>query len=225
MKNALILIIEDDLDILHSNRDALELVGYRVITGNTLAIGRELVKKQSPDLIILDVLLPDGNGLEYCEELRGESGVRILFLSALNTKADALNGLRVGGDDYMAKPYDLDELILRVETLLRRGKLLGSIDTTLKISHLELDLSSRRALLHGQDILLKPKEFSLLEILIRSQGKSISSEELYKRVWGMNTIGDIRTVKEHISRIRKKLEPDNELHILTERGNGYRITV
>ncbi len=221
MSNALILIIEDDINIADANRAALELEGYRVITADTLSKGRAIVEESFPDLIILDILLPDGNGLCYCEELRGKDGVRILFLSALNTKEDVLAGLRAGGDDYIAKPYDMDELILRVETLLRRGKLIGNLEPPLKLYGLEMDISSRRALLEGRDLLLKPKEFSLLEILLRNHGQTVSSEELYQIVWGLDTLGDIRTVKEHISRIRSKLGENSTISIFTERGKGY----
>lgn len=225
MNNALILIIEDDINIMDANRAALELEGYRVITANTLSNGRREVDECFPDLIIMDILLPDGNGLSYCEELRGKDGVRILFLSALNTKEDVLAGLRAGGDDYIAKPYDMDELILRVEALLRRGKLIGHSEPTLKLYGLEMDISSRRALFDGHDLLLKPKEFSLLEILLRNHGHTVSSEELYQKVWGMDTLGDIRTVKEHISRIRSKLGENSTVSIVTERGRGYCLNI
>ncbi len=124
MKPPTILIVEDDYDILRANRTALVLKGYSVLEADTLKKGRRFVKELSPDLIILDILLPDGNGLAYCEELRGKNDVPILFLSALNTKKDVLAGLRAGGDDYMSKPYDMDELILRVDALLRRTKLM-----------------------------------------------------------------------------------------------------
>jgi DNA-binding response OmpR family regulator len=223
MKKATILIVEDDHDIMSANSAALELEGYRVIEADTLSKGRSKVEEFLPDLIILDILLPDGNGLRYCEELRGKRGIRILFLSALNTKADALAGLRAGGDDYIAKPYDMDELIARVEALLRRGKLIGLEEPPLKLGGLELDFISRRALLNGEDILMKPKEFSLLEILMRNNGRAVSVEELYKKVWGMNPVSDMRTVKEHISRVRSKLGEDSGLCILSERGKGYSL--
>ncbi|NLI93677.1 MAG: response regulator transcription factor [Peptococcaceae bacterium] len=223
MNKATILIVEDDHDIMSANREALELEGYRVIEADTLAKGRSVAESTPLDLIILDILLPDGNGLTYCEELRGKNDIRILFLSALNTKADVLAGLRAGGDDYVAKPYDMDELLVRVEALLRRGKLIGLAEPPLCLGGLELDLISRRALVDGKDILLKPKEFALLEILMRSHGSAVAANELYEKVWGMEAAGDSRTVKEHISRIRGKLGESSELCILFERGRGYRL--
>ena len=223
MKAATILIIEDDYDIGRANRAALELEGYRVMEADTLAKGRRIVEDALPDLIILDILLPDGNGLQYCEELRGKSGIRILFLSALNTKSDILAGLRAGGDDYMAKPYDMDELLLRVEALLRRGRLIGVDEPVIQLYGLEMNFVSRRALYKGRDLLLKPKEFALLEILVRSRSRTVTVDELYEKVWGMDTAGDARTVKEHISRIRSKLGENMTITIVSERGKGYRL--
>lgn len=218
-----ILIIEDDYDIRSANRTALELEDYQVIEADTLSKGRQIVEDSQPDLIILDILLPDGNGLQYCEELRGKSGIRILILSALNTKSDLLAGLRAGGDDYMAKPYDMDELLLRVEALLRRGKLAGIEKPAIQLYGLEMNSISRRALLNGRDLLLKPKEFALLEILVRSHGRTVPVKELYEKVWNMEVAGDVRTVKEHISRIRRKLGENSTLSIVSERGKGYHL--
>ena len=222
MKKATILIVEDDTDILSANRAALELEGYDVLAADTLSKGRTFAEKLSPDLIILDILLPDGNGLTYCEELRG-NGIRILFLSALNTKENVLAGLRAGGDDYISKPYDMDELLLRVETLLRRGKFIGQEESPLHRGVLELDFTSQRALLCGRDILLKPKEFALLVVLARDPGRTVSTAELYKKVWAMDMAGDAHAVKEHISRIRSKLGSGSGLFVVSKRGKGYRL--
>lgn len=223
MKKSTILIVEDDTDILNANRTALELEGYLVLEADTLKKGQMMVKEHSPDLIMLDILLPDGNGIVLCEELRCENSIRILFLSALGTKADVLSGLRAGGDDYIAKPYDMDELILRVEALLRRGKLIGREEPPQVLGRLTLNHTSRRAFLSGRDILLKPKEFALLAVLADNSGEAIPAEELYKKVWGLDISGDVRTVKEHISRIRSKLGAENDFSIVSERGKGYRL--
>lgn len=223
MKKATILIVEDDYDILSANSAALKLEGYDVLAADTLAQSRSIAEELSPDLIILDILLPDGNGLNYCEELRGKSGVRILFLSALNTRDDVLAGLRAGGDDYISKPYDMDELLLRIAVLLRRGRLIGQEEPPLRLGELELDFTSHRALLRSRDILLKPKEFALLATLAREPGRTISAAELYKKVWGMDMAGDVRTVKEHISRVRSKLGKESGFSLVSERGKGYRL--
>ncbi len=223
MKKTLILIVEDDHDILYTNQAALELEGYTVMTADTLAKGRSIAEEFSPDLIVLDIMLPDGSGLSYCEELRGINGVRILFLSALNTREDSLAGLRAGGDDYIAKPYDMEIFMARVEALLRRGKLIGADEPSIKIGGLELYFTSRRAMQNGRDILLKPKEFAVLEILMQNYGKAVDVNELYKKIWGLEPLEDIRTVREHISRIRSKLGPDSVLSIVSQRARGYRL--
>ena len=223
MKKAVILIVEDDYNIRNASRAALELEGYSILEAETLAKGRAAAEALKPDLIILDILLPDGNGLQYCEELRGKNDVRILFLSALNTKADVLAGLRAGGDDYISKPFDMDELLLRVEALLRRGSLIGTENPPKKLWGLELYPSSTRAILNGQDLLLTPKEFALLSILVHNYGSSVSASELYEKVWGMDMVGNAHTVKEHISRIRAKLGRNRKILISFQRSKGYRI--
>lgn len=225
MNKALILMVEDDKDIMRANRKALELEGYRVLEADTLAKGRTLMASETPDLILLDILMPDGNGLEYCQELRGNSGVRILFLSALSTREDSHNGFRAGGDDYITKPYDMDDLIVRVEALLRRGKLLGQEEAPLRIGMLELDFTSRRAFVHGKDLMLMPREFAILEKLVHNRDKYLSSAQLYESVWGLNALGDVRTVRVRIAKLRKKLQLCKTLEIQNCRGMGYRLHI
>lgn len=224
MKRATILMVEDDHHIRNANRAALELAGYCVLEADTLAKGRAMAETCVPDLIILDILLPDGNGLRYCTELRGKSGVRILFLSALGTKGDILAGLRAGGDDYIAKPYDMDELLVRVETLLRRGKLIGVAEPPLRLNGLEMDFISRRAYLNNGDLLLETKEFAVLEALVKHRGGWLSAQELYAMVWGMEPCQDVRTVRVRVSGLRHKLrEHGGEMDIESKRDRGYRL--
>lgn len=224
MSEKKILLVEDNPDITKLNRMALELAGYRVLEADTIKKGRELVDTENPDLIVLDVVLPDGSGLEYCQEIRGVSDIRILFLSAMNTKENALAGLRAGGDDYITKPYIIEELLLRVETLMRRGPLAVKEEAFLRFGAFEIDLSARRALHKGKDLLLKPKEFALLEILARNRGRYIPAEELYEKLWGLDTAEDVRTVWTHISHLRQKLG-GAPVDIVTEKGKGYRFVV
>lgn len=223
MKKATILLIEDDLNVQNINRVALELDGYLILEADTLKKGRMIAEESAPGLILLDILLPDGNGLNYCEELRGKSGIRILFLSALNTKADVLNGLRAGGDDYIPKPYDMDELILRVAALLRRGKMSGMEEPPLVLGKLVLNHTSNRALLEGRDILLTPKEFALISILASRPCITIPTAELFEKVWGMDMVSDTHAVREHFFRIRDKLSRESGFSIVSERGKGYRL--
>jgi len=222
MTGASILLVEDEFDVRKGNRIALELEGYRVLEADTLAKGRELVEREHPDLIVLDILLPDGNGLAYCQELRGKSGVRILFLSALNTKEDAIAGLRMGGDDYIAKPYLMDELLIRIETLLRRGKLIGTEEAPLRIGALEISSMPRMVRLNGQNLQFTPTELILLETLLRKRDQYIRTRELYERVWGMEAI-DTRPIKQHIRNMRSKLGDNAPVAIESIQGKGYRI--
>lgn len=217
-------MIEDNPAILRTNRMSLELEGYRVLTAETLTKGREIARQERPDLIMLDILLPDGNGLEYCRELFGQAGPRILFLSALNTPQDVITGLRAGGDDYITKPYLLEELLARVEALLRRPILTGAEPPFLRLGPLELSNTAGlgRAYLYGNDLLLTPKELSLLIILLQKQGQYIPSQELYEQVWGMKAV-DTRTVKQHIHRLREKLGAAAPVAIEAEQGKGYRL--
>lgn len=194
-----------------------------MLTADTLRRGRDMVDSKNPDLVILDIALPDGNGLEYCQELRGKSGVRILFLSTLNTKDAAISGFKSGGDDYITKPYLMDELMARVEALLRRGRILDMGEPPIHIGELERSFTSRRARLHGVDLLLSPKEFALLEILAKSRGDCFTAQELYQRVWGMEALDDVRTIKAHISRLGRKLGPNSPVTIEATRSVGYRL--
>ena len=224
MTKKTILIIEDNPAILRTNRMKLELEGYRVLAASTLMKGRELMNREHPDLILLDILLPDGNGLEYCRELFKKDGPRILFLSALDTPQDIITGLRAGGDDYMTKPYLLEELLARIETLLRRSAAAPTETASLRIGPLELNRTAglSRAYLYGDDLLLTPKELSLLSILLQRQGQYVSSQELYSQVWGMKAV-DTRTVKQHIHRLREKLGKTAPVAIESEQGKGYCI--
>jgi DNA-binding response OmpR family regulator len=214
-----ILLIEDDEIILRTNCKALELQGYHVLCANTLAKGLELLKQNSPNLIVLDILLPDGSGLEFCENVRLKSNVPVLFLSALNTNKDIVEGLQSGGNFYLSKPYDMDVFLAQIKAMLR----FGNHDNSVMIyKDLTLDPISRRVCLDGKDILIRPREFALLEVLVKNKGCFMSAEKLYKSVWGMQAVKDTRTVKEHISRLRQKLG-NSSIRIESERGRGYRV--
>lgn len=219
MSKNLILLIEDDPDIACANRIMLELEGYRVIEARTLKKGRELVESASPDLVVMDIMLPDGNSLDYCRELRGKSGVRILFLSALGTKEDVVEGLRAGGDDYLAKPYIMDELILRIQSLMRRG----NIGQDERNSYgLYFNTISNQVFYNGKDLMLKPKEYAVLELLNQNRDFYLSAEEIYSAVWNVNGGDGVSTVHNHIYSLRKKLT-DTEFSIELKRGRGYRL--
>lgn len=219
---AKVLIVEDDADIMAANRDLLELEGYRVTCVRSLAAGREAAARVHPDLVILDILLPDGNGLDLCRELRETSDVRILFLSALNTPADVVEGLRQGGDDYLGKPYLTEELLLRVGALLRRGARLAR-PRAVVTGPLEWHASSRQVFADGKDLLLSPREYAVLELLCEAQGRWLTAEELFRGAWNTDPIGDVHVVHNHVSSLRRKLA-EHGVTIESHRGMGYRLT-
>lgn len=219
MSKNLILLIEDDPDIASANRIMLELEGYSVIEARTLKKGKELVENASPDLVVMDIMLPDGNSLDYCRELRGKSGVRILFLSALGTKEDIVEGLRAGGDDYLAKPYIMDELILRIQSLMRRGNM---EQEEMNPKGLTFNSLSNQAFYDGKDLMLKPKEYAVLELLNKNRDYYLSAEEIYSAVWNIDGGDDLSTVHNHIYSLRKKLT-GTEYSIELKRGRGYQL--
>lgn len=219
MSKNLILLIEDDPDIASANKISLELEGYSVLEARTLKKGKELLESSSPDLVVMDIMLPDGNSLDYCRELRGKSGVRILFLSALGTKENILEGLRAGGDDYMAKPYMMDELILRIQSLMRRGAIEREDKSVMGI---EFNSASMQAFYGGEDLQLKPKEFAVLELLGKNTDSYTGAEEIYSAVWNSDTGEDMGTVHNQIYSLRKKLSKTG-VSIELKRGRGYRL--
>lgn len=221
MSKGTILLVEDNPEVLAGNAYMLGQAGYRVCSAGNLAEARACVAAGMPDLLVLDILLPDGSGLSFCREVRRRAEVPILFLTALGDGDSTVRGLKAGGDDYLAKPYEYKVLLARVEALLRRAG--PKAAPALRFGPLELDFASRRALLDGADLLLSPKEFLLLELLARRQGEFVAAGTLFERVWGLDSLEDVRTVKEHVYRLRKKLE-HTPVRIESERGKGYRFT-
>lgn len=225
MNKPTILLLEDNAAIMKANDGLLTMSGYRVLTCSTLQEARSALEKETPDLLILDVMLPDGSGIDFCREYRATrgAGTPVLFLTVLREKSDMVQGYGVGGTDYLTKPFDLDILLMKVEALLEQTKAAKSVGDNVFIDPLRLDFSTRRAYMAGRDLLLTPKEFTLLGILIKNRYRCFTQEELYERVWGMDAVHDVRTVKEHMSRLRRKLGINSSICIATVRGKGYHI--
>ena len=217
MSRASILLVEDNERIQIANRDMLELLGYDVSIAMSLAEARRHMDAKPPDAIVLDIMLPDGSGLNFLREVRNSSSVPVLLLTALKTPDDTVMGLSSGADDYVVKPYDYKVLAARIEALLRRA---GRVREVVRKGPLELDVISSRAFLNGQDMLLPGKEFSLLLFFIQNEGKSVSAEEVYEKVWRQPANGDVNAFKVMASRLRKKLEGSG-CALTAERGKGY----
>jgi DNA-binding response OmpR family regulator len=221
----LVLLVEDNKNLNEANRRALEMEGYDVLTSLTQAGARRCLAEHSPDVILLDVFLPDGNGMDFCGEIRGDTDAHILFLTSLLEHEDRIRGLNLGGDDYITKPYKLEEMLSRVRAVMRRrGMSSAKIITR---GPLTLDTVATRAFLHGEDVCLKPKEFALLRLLVENAGKEFTAEELYKAVWGLDANDDTRTVKVHISGLRQKLKMDSqcEIELEMEQRKYYRLNI
>jgi DNA-binding response OmpR family regulator len=216
-----ILLVEDNRDIQEVNKNMLiRRGGYHVRLAENVASAREHIAKAEPDIIILDILLPDGSGLDFLEELRQDTDIPVLLLTALAEPGDAVKGLRAGGDDYLAKPYDNAELLARIESLLRRT---SRPTKTLTKGSLTLNMISGMAFVDGRDLLLSPKEFAVLLLLAQNEGKTISAEYMYEEIWG-SPMTDNRTLKKHISELRKKLETEpGGGEIENARNKGYRF--
>lgn len=202
MSKGKILIVEDNKEILYTNKTLLELEDYEVFTATSLESARKQNAEHYPDLIILDIMLPDGNGKDFCREIRSGNDVSILFLSALNNKNDVLDGLKAGGDDYLPKPYLMDELLLRVNSLMRRRK---NVEYTFTCGNLKLFHFSAKAELNEEDLYLKPKEFRVLELLCTNPGKVFSPEEIYLTVWGVSGNNNYQPLYNVISSLKSKL--------------------
>ncbi|MDR1635644.1 MAG: response regulator transcription factor [Bifidobacteriaceae bacterium] len=218
---ATILLVEDDPDLNDINGEALRLAGHRVVTARSLAEA-EAALESAVDLIVLDIMLPDGSGLDLARSLRGRRETPIIFLSALGQVGQRVEGLRAGGDDYLPKPYDLDELTARVEALLRRTRA-AAPPKAMRMGALTIEFAPRRALVNGADIWLTPKEFAVLESLARAGDQFVSPRDLYQVVWGLNEPVDVRTVREHVYRLRGKLAARGTPNVESIRGKGYRL--
>ena len=219
MRNKTILLVEDDVMLLNSNSLLLERAGYDVLAAETLATAREHLKKITPNLIVLDIVLPDGNGLDFLRELRADSGIPVLLLTALNTNADMIKGLEAGGDDYLPKPFAVDIFLTRVKAMLRRA---AQIPETLNAGALSLSVPSGQAFFNGEDMLLTQKEFALLLLFAQHENRVLEAEYLYEKIWGHPMNDDAGAVRYHISRLRKKLT-DSGYTIASEYGGGYQF--
>jgi two-component system OmpR family response regulator len=222
-----IFIVEDDINLLEAVKYNLRKEGYGVITASDGEQALEVARKEKPDLIILDIMLPKMNGFEVCRILRKEMTVPILMLTAKADETDKIVGLEIGADDYMTKPFSMRELLARVRAMLRRTKMVEAPigQAPIKIGNLEVDTARHRAALAGAVLELSPKEFDLLAFLARNKGLVFTREQLLEKVWGYDFAGDTRTVDVHIRWLRQKTEQDagHPKYLITVRGTGYKL--
>jgi DNA-binding response OmpR family regulator len=231
-----ILVVEDEVSLQETLAYNLKRQGYEVETASSGPDGIEAARRNRPDLIILDVMLPGMDGFEVCRIVRQEMNTPVLMLTARDDEIDRVVGLEVGADDYMTKPFSMRELIARVKAMLRRVRLMreeisAAVPATMPagqvvvFDNLVMDITRREVRLNDQPIALKPKEYELLLFLTQHRGQVLSRETILEQVWGWNYIGDSRTVDVHIRWLREKIETSPGLpnRIVTVRGAGYRF--
>ena len=221
-----ILIVEDDDTVREALSAGLESEGYEVILSDNGLDGLKQAKEEGPDLILLDLMLPEMDGLSVCRALRRDSDVPIIMLTARGTEMDKIVGLETGADDYVVKPFSLGELLARIRSLLRRTKNdKQENQMQLTSGDISLDLRSRRVSKDDAEVHLTQKEFNLLAELIRNKGAVLSRDLLLEKVWGYSYVGNTHTVDVHIRWLREKIEldPSKPVRIVTVRGVGYRF--
>ncbi len=218
-----ILVVEDDLSILTGLSMNLKFEGYEVLQAQDGRTGLAKAVDESPDLVVLDVMLPEMNGFEVLRELRGRgSDVPVVMLSAKGLEPDKVMGLQLGADDYVVKPFGLKELLARIEAVLRRRYRFGEVVT---FSDVAVDLLKKTVSRAGEPVELTAQEMKLLAYFVTHPGRTFSRDELLSGAWGLGYEGTARTVDNFVSQLRQKLEPDPESprHFVTVRGLGYRF--
>lgn len=225
---AKILIVEDDRNLLDTLKYNLRKEGYDVVAAVDGAEALDVARREKPDLIILDIMLPKLSGFEVCRILRKEMTIPILMLTARTEEVDKIVGLEIGADDYMTKPFSMRELLARLGAMLRRAEMAVQLtggEKVLRIDDLEIDTARHQAFLRRTALELSPKEFDLLAFLAKNKGFVFSREQLLEKVWGYDYAGDTRTVDVHIRWLRQKIESDpaKPEHVVTVRGVGYKL--
>jgi DNA-binding response OmpR family regulator len=221
-----ILIVEDEKDLVKLIRYNLEKEKFRVTTARDAETGLKLARKSKPDLILLDIMLPKMDGLEFLRTIRPEVQIPIILLSAKRSEMDRVLGLKLGADDYMVKPFSVNELQARIAGHLRRraGAVNGEAAKSVSIGGIEIDFERHEILVRGKMAHLAPKEFAILKLLIEANGKVLSRDQLLQIIWGheVDMEIDTRTVDQHIARLRRKLRLESD-RITTVPNFGYQI--
>jgi DNA-binding response OmpR family regulator len=223
----MVLLVEDEETITVPLTEALAREGFRTETAGTLAAGLDIARCERPDLVLLDVMLPDGSGFDLLRELRDGERMPVIMLTARGDEADRVLGLELGADDYVVKPFSARELVARIRAVLRRTSAAATpaANGPLQIGAIELDPSARTVTLAGAPLELTRKEFDLLALLMGQAGSVVSRERLIDEVWDVNWFGSTKTLDVHVSALRKKLGDDSSdpRYLHTVRGVGFRF--
>jgi len=224
---ARILVVEDEESLADSVRYNLEREGFTVTVATDGRRAIERFRADQPHLIVLDLMLPELSGLDVCRMIRQESDVPIIMVTAKDSEADKVTGLELGADDYVTKPFSVRELVSRVRAHLRRSRMSSShpVDEVLEGANVRIDTGRHEVQVGGEIVAFRPKEFELLEMLVRRKGRLLTREFLIEQVWGHDYVGDTKTLDVHVKRLRRKIETDPHapVHLLTVRGLGYKF--
>lgn len=227
-KNALVLVVDDDISMVEGLKDNLEFESYRVLSASTISDARKIIEKEPPDLLLLDVMLPDGDGFSLCRQLRNQGfSDPIVMLTARGEEYDKVLGLEVGADDYVVKPFSLKELLARVNAHLRR-KFSTRVTPKQQVHNVgvaSVDFDRHQLIRDGESIEISAKEMELLRYLVENRGHVLSRETLLLNVWLHQHDVVTRTVDNFIVRLRKKIEQDpaQPRYLLTVHGSGYKL--
>jgi two-component system response regulator RegX3 len=225
---ARILVVEDEESLADSVRYNLEREGYGVSVAADGRRALERFRAEQPSLVILDLMLPEVSGLDVCRTIRAESEVPIIMVTAKDSEADKVTGLELGADDYVTKPFSMRELVSRVRANLRRVRPVAPAEPAEEVlsgGPVRMDVARHEVSVRGDQVSLPPKEFELLEALLRRKGRLLTRDFLIEEVWGPDYFGDTRTLDVHVKRLRRKVEtdPHSPDHLQTVRGLGYKF--
>lgn len=222
-----ILLVEDEASLVESVRYSLEREGFGVIVAQDGRRAIERFRADAPDLVILDLMLPELSGLDVCRLIREESTVPIVMVTAKDSEADKVAGLELGADDYVTKPFSVRELVSRVRAHLRRVRMQSSLppEELLTGGPVAMDVARHEVHVLDEPVGFPPKEFELLEAFLRRKGRLLTREFLIEEIWGGDYVGDTKTLDVHVKRIRRKIEldPHEPVHLVTVRGLGYKF--
>jgi two-component system, OmpR family, response regulator RegX3 len=223
-----VLVVEDETTLADAVRYNLEREGFTVDVASDGRVGLDRFREQRPSLVLLDLMLPGMSGLDVCRAIRSESMVPVIMLTAKDAEADKVAGLELGADDYVTKPFSMRELVSRVRAVLRRPRMdrdADGSDELIRGGPVEIDVASHEARVRGEPVALPPKEFELLEVLLRRKGRLLTRPYLIDEIWGSDYFGDTKTLDVHVKRLRQKIEedPHRPAHLLTVRGLGYKF--
>ncbi len=223
MSRQSVLVVDDEPQILRALQTNLRGAGYEVQTAATVAEALAAAAMRPPDAVILDLVLPDGSGTDVCRELRTWSTVPIVVLSAVGDEQEKVAALDAGADDYVTKPFGMEELLARLRAALRRSP--GAGEPVLQVGELVLDLEKHAVFRNGTPLSLTPNEYDLLALLMRNEGKLLTHQAILREVWGRGYGDESHYLHVYVSQLRRKIEPDptRPRYLLTEPGAGYRL--